>query len=94
MKTRLLSLLVFAGVGAHAGEVGRPVERIALPALAGDLLVCVWDDAADDWVGEFLPYNASGSLQFQIPELGKWYWIGLWDRANGRYVFGKWVGHF
>jgi len=94
MKKTLLILMVLAGLGAHAGQVLLPVERLALPDVQGNHLICVWDEAANDWHAGFSDYDHSGSVSFQLPELGKWYWIGLWDEQIGDYVFGKWVGHF
>lgn len=94
MKNTLLALIVIVGLGAHAGQVSLPVERLAIPNLQGNLLVCIWDEAADDWHADFTNYDDSGLLSFQLPEWGKWYWIGLWDEQAGEYAFGKWIGHF
>jgi hypothetical protein len=95
MKKALFILVMLTGLTAVAGQVGLPVEQIAFPAVQGNFLVCVWDDAAESWVGSFTPYNnLAGSYRFQVPEWGKWYWIGLWDQAKEQYVFAKWIGHF
>lgn len=93
-KTLLAVLMMLVVLGAYAGQVSPPVERLALPDVQGSFLVCVWDEAANDWYDDFVNYDHSGSLSFQLPEPGKWYWIGLWDEQAGEYVFGKWVGHF
>ena len=76
------------------GLVGLPLERIALPVVQGSHLVCVWDEAAGDWVKDFESYDETGLYDFQIPATGKWYWVGLWDESRSEYVFGKWIGHF
>lgn len=81
-------------LSAIGGVVGLPTEEIALPAVQGDHLVCIWDEEAQEWLHAFEDYDHAGSYGFQLPEWGKWYWIGLWDEAAGDYVFGKWVGHF
>lgn len=93
-KTILAALMILAGLGAYAGQVSLPVERLALPDVQGSYLVCVWDEAANDWYTEFTNYDHSGSVSFQLPGAGKWYWIGLWDEQASKYVFGKWIGHF
>ncbi len=79
---------------ATGGTVGLPEERVALPPVQGDFLVCVWDQAAGDWLQGFEDYDHSGSYRFQVPAWGQWYWVGLWDNNAGQYVFGKWIGHF
>lgn len=94
MKKIILALMMLKAVATYAGQVGLPVEKLALPELQGDYLVCIWDNTANNWYTDFTSYDHAGSLSFQVPEWGKWYWVGLWDEANGKYVFGKWVGHF
>lgn len=94
MKKTVLILVMLAGLTVFAGQVGLPTEQIAFPAVQGNHLVCIWDDAADIWAGPFIPYDQTGSYCFQVPAWDKWYWIGLWDQANGQYVFAKWIGHF
>lgn len=94
MKKIILALMMFAGLAVYAGQISLPEERLALPNVQGSHLVCVWDEAANNWHGAFASYDHSGSLTFQPPELGKWYWVGLWDEQLGDYVYGKWIGHF
>lgn len=95
MKKKILaSILLVVGLNAFSGVIGVPMEEVALPAVEGGHLVCVWDEAAGEWLREFEGYDHAGSYAFQIPEWGEWYWIGLWDEAAGEYVFGKWIGHF
>ena len=86
--------MLAAGLSALAGTVGVPEEEVALPLVEGSHLVCVWDTTAENWVQDFVDYDNSGSFDLQVPEWGKWYWIGLWDSVNQRYVFGRWIGHF
>lgn len=95
MKKQIVTavLLFMCGFG-FAGSVGLPFERLALPEVSGRHLVCVWDDAAGTWLGTFDTYDHQGIYDFQVPEWGRWYWVGLWDSAKGEYVFGKWIGHF
>lgn len=76
------------------GSVGLPTERIALPAVEGSHLVCIWDESAGTWLKSFENYDHIGVYEFSVPAWGKWYWIGLWDEQAGNYVFGKWIGHF
>jgi len=96
MKKTILALLIglSACAGAFAGQVKLPTEHIVLPAVQGDYLICIWDESANDWAGAFASYDHAGSVDFQVPAWGKWYWIGLWDVAGEQYVFGKWIGHF
>ncbi|MEN7973468.1 MAG: hypothetical protein ABFR47_06500 [Verrucomicrobiota bacterium] len=94
MKNLVLVLAIMAGLGVNAGQLSLPAERLALPEVQGSHLVCIWDAAANDWHSGFASYDHSGSLDFQVPEWGKWYWVGLWDEQAGEYVFGKWIGHF
>ncbi len=97
MKKTILALVVFAGcAGAFAGQVGLPTEHLALPAVqaGAEYKVCIWDETAGGWMGSFATYDHAGSVDFQVPAWGQWYWIGLWDVANEKYVFGKWIGHF
>lgn len=95
MKKVFISLALLVACGhVWGGELGLPEEQIALPAVQGDFLVCIWDESLGDWVQAHQAYDQSGSLNFQLPAWGKWYWIGLWDSASQQYVFGKWVGHF
>jgi hypothetical protein len=94
MKKIIVAVMVLIGVGAYAGQVGLPLEQLALPEIQGDHLVCIWDEAANSWYTGFTSYDQSGSYNFQVPEWGHWYWIGLWDETNGQYVYGKWIGHF
>ena len=96
MKISILAIIIFAICATVSADpvVGLPTERIALPAVQGTHWVCIWDQAADDWYTAFATYDNNGEIVFQVPEWGKWYWIGLWDEANEQYVFSKWVGHF
>ncbi|MBN2161535.1 MAG: hypothetical protein JXR25_14105 [Pontiellaceae bacterium] len=95
MKKLLITLSVLLiGVRVLAGAVGLPKERIALPAVSGSHLVCIWDETANAWLQDFEAYDHAGSYSFQLPSWGQWYWIGLWDEDQGAYVFGKWIGHF
>ena len=94
MKKTVLAIMILAGMSAVAGTVSLPQENLALPEVNGSHLVCIWDEAANDWFTEFVSYDHSGSVSFQLPEWGRWYWIGLWDEQSGEYVFGKWIGHF
>lgn len=94
MKKTILTLMVLMGLGVHAGQVSLPQERFALPAVQGSHLVCIWDETANNWYSAFTSYDQQGVINFQVPEWGKWYWVGLWDEQAGEYVFGKWVGHF
>ena len=89
--TVVLSILTLNAMG---GTVGLPRERIALPVVQGNHLVCVWDETADRWLKDFELYDHAGVYEFSLPALGKWYWVGLWDQGKGQYIFGKWVGHF
>ena len=90
--TALVAVLICGNV--IAGTIGLPVERLALPAVSGTHLVCVWDNTANAWLQDFEVYDHAGTYDFQLPSYGKWYWVGLWDSTKGEYVFGKWVGHF
>ena len=94
MKKSILAIMVLVSIGAYAGQVSLPEERLALPEVQGSHLICIWDEAANDWHAEFASYDHSGLLSFELPEEGTWYWVGLWDEQLGDYVFGKWVGHF
>lgn len=99
MKKWIMGMILAVGFSAMAGSIGLPKEKIALPLVQGSHLVCVWDAAGNGWLQDFVEYDNSGSFDLQIPEWGNlagsgWYWIGLWDSANSRYVFGKWIGHF
>lgn len=95
MNRTFLALIILAlGVNSFSNEVGLPREVVALPVVEGNHLICIWDDAAGDWLTEFESYGHEGVYDFQVPEWGKWYWIGLWDSSIGDYVYGKWIGHF
>lgn len=95
MKKVTTAIMMFLGICAYAVQVDLPEERLTLPDLQGDYLVCIWDDFSGAWVNDVHPtYDHSGSLNFQVPSTGKWYWIGLWNKNSKEYVFGKWVGHF
>lgn len=95
MKKVILGLIVLMCCGSvFAGGIGLPTERIALPPVSGNYLVCVWDETSKAWLQSFENYDQSGSYDFAVPSWGKWYWIGLWDQTAGQYVFGKWIGHF
>ena len=93
-KTILASILLVVCANSFSGLVGLPKEKVALPVVQGSHLVCVWDDAAGSWLTGFEDYDHTGVYDFQIPEWGTWYWIGLWDETTGEYVVGKWIGHF
>ncbi|MEE9368642.1 MAG: hypothetical protein V3V05_07220 [Pontiella sp.] len=93
-KTILASILLVVCANSFSGLVGLPKEKVALPIVQGSHLVCVWDEAAGNWLSGFENYDHTGVYDFQIPEWGTWYWIGLWDEAAGEYVVGKWIGHF
>jgi hypothetical protein len=95
MKKALLVLVMgMLCRGALGGTVGLPLERIALPAVDGEHLVCVWDAASGTWFQAFEQYDHAGAYGFELPEWNQWYWVGLWDSQTGEYAFGKWVGHF
>ncbi len=80
---------------SFSGNVGLPTENIALPDVGnGTYLICIWDDNSGTWLRGFEQYTRTGEYEFQVPEWGKWYWVGLWDEAKGDYIFGKWIGHF
>jgi len=94
MKKSLIILTLMVGISANAGNLLLPQERLAIPKVTGSHLICIWDESAQSWHDVFQPYDHSGSVNFQFPALGRWYWIGLWDEKAGEYAFGKWVGHF
>lgn len=93
-KTIFILLTAMIGLGVYAGSISLPEERLALPDVQGSHLICIWDESANDWHATFTSYDHSGLLSFQLPEWGKWYWVGLWDEQTSEFVFGKWVGHF
>ncbi len=93
-KSIWAAVLLIVGGNAVAGVVGLPAERVALPAVQGEHLVCIWDETAGAWLQAFESYDHAGNYNFQLPEWGRWYWVGLWDSSSGSYVFGKWIGHF
>lgn len=94
MKKAVLAIMILTGMCAMAGTVSLPQERLALPDVNGSHLICIWDETANDWHTAFESYDHSGTLSFQLPAWGRWYWVGLWDEQAGQYVFGKWIGHF
>ena len=95
MKKAILIAILFAACGnLFAGTVGLPTERIALPEIQGECQVCVWDEAAGEWMQTSEAYDHSGSYNFQLPEWDQWYWVGVMDAETGEYLFGKWVGNF
>ena len=79
---------------AFSGSVGLPTEHLAIPALQGEHQICIWDEAAGDWYQPHVSYGHEGLISFDVPAWGQWYWVGLWDIASEKYVFGKWIGHF
>jgi hypothetical protein len=94
MKKTVVAIIMLLGLTAYAGQILLPQENLAVPQVAGSHLVVIWDETADDWHAEFASYDHSGSVTFQVPEWGRWYWVGLWDEQAEDYVFGKWIGHF
>ncbi len=90
----LSALFLLCATQAMSGSVELPLERLALPVVQGNHLVCVWDDAGQTWLQGFESYSHAGTYEFQLPSWNKWYWVGLWDETQGEYVFGKWIGHF
>jgi hypothetical protein len=95
MKKALTSLILFLlFASAFAGQVGKPLERLALPEVQGLHKVCIWDQTAGAWLQGHTTYDHSGVYDFQLPEWNRWYWIGLWDDTKGEYVYEKWIGHF
>ena len=93
MKQFLIILVVGLAVfSARAGVVGLPKERIILPAKTGSYMVRVWDGSKEEWLGDFQNLSGFRYYDFQYPEWGKSYWIGLWNAGTGEFVFGKWVG--
>ena len=94
MKKPIMALIIsILCTNAFSGSVDLPTERLALPAVQGSHLVCIWDEAAGSWAQGFETYDHAGTYEFEVPAWGKWYWIGLWDEQAGEYVFGKWIGH-
>lgn len=94
MKKTLALILFALCIGAIGGQVGLPTERMAIADVQGSHLVCIWDQTAGNWLQGFEAYDNSGVYEFQVPQWGHWYWIGLWDEAKGEYVYSKWIGHF
>lgn len=96
MKKTMTTLVMFVLLAtAFAGQIGKPLERLALPDVSGSHLVCIWDETAGAWMNpNHEVYDLSGTYDFQLPEWNRWYWIGLWDVAKGEYVYEKWIGHF
>ena len=87
-------LFVVMSAVSFGGTIGLPVERLAMPVVSGDHLVCIWDAEANAWLQSFEQYDHAGTYDFKVPEWGRWYWVGLWDSDRGEYVFGKWIGYF
>ncbi len=97
MKKTITTLIMFVVCASvFSGEVGLPTEHLALPAVqaGGEYQVCIWDETAGNWLQAHVDYAHEGSFDFQVPAWSQWYWIGLWDVDNEKYVFGKWIGHF
>lgn len=95
MKKWIIGIMLATGMSILAGSAGLPTDRVAFPEVGdGKYLVCVWDETADGWYFEdFIEYDHSGSYTFTAPEWNKWYWIGLWNSAKGKYEYGTWIGH-
>lgn len=94
MKKWIIGALLATGFSVLAGSSGMPVEKMALPVMDANCLVCVWDEETGSWAKGHQTYDNSGTFSLQIPQWGRWYWIGLWNTQTKQYVFGKWVGHF
>ena len=96
-KLTVVLMLFYAALHAQAGTVGLPVERIILPSKASNFnfSVRVWDYANGAWLGETVPLaRGVRHYDFQYPEWGKMYWVGLWNADTGQFVFGKTVGQY
>ena len=91
MKTLLAILLLVTAV--YAGTIGEPRERMVMPMVVGEHTVVVWDHAAQQWLS-MEEYDHYGVYEFRVPAWNHWYWVGLWNKAESKYVFGKWIGHF
>ncbi len=94
MKKAIAMIMFALCFGAIGGEVGLPTERLAIVDVEGSHLVCIWDQTAGTWLQDFETYDNSGVYEFEVPQWGHWYWVGIWDEASGEYVFSKWIGHF
>ncbi len=94
MKKWIMGLMLAAGLSVWAGTAGQPSDRVAFPEVGeGNYLVCIWDETADAWYQGFIEYDHSGSYTFTAPAWNKWYWIALWNTAEGKYEYGVWIGH-
>lgn len=93
MRKWIICIMIATGISALAGTVSPPKDRIAFPQVSGNHLVCIWDETANDWYTGFIKYDLSGTYTFTVPQWNRWYWVGLWNVSEGRYVFGTWLSH-
>ncbi len=69
-KIIVLMAILMLGASAFSGQVGLPQEQIALPVVQGSHLVCIWDEAGQEWMQAHASYDHSGSYRLQLPEWG------------------------
>lgn len=101
MKTRWTQTLVWLaaalvlGLGSGAAQAGveLPTEVFALPVVAGNADIQIWD--MEDSV---LVYSSTqfrpASVTFTVAHWDRWYVITVWDRVRAAYIVSHWFGHF
>ena len=87
----IIAVIALAGL-AQAGTVGLPTEHIAIPLVAGQATIKVWDVAEQEWIFSEKSTQPT-QFEFSVPARGKWYWVGVWDHTAGKYVVGQWISH-
>ena len=72
-----------------AGVMGKPIDSVVAPETTGHWVWVLWYDMnAGIWTYNAQTpffYSANGTVDFQVPEYGGWYYLLLYDTVTGIY---------
>jgi len=84
-----------AAVDLGAYEYVQQSASVVYPVTMSDrnAHLYVWDNTAGSWIISSVLANPT---QITVPnvQVGRYYWVGIWDYAASAYALGEWIGRF
>ncbi|MCF7837803.1 MAG: choice-of-anchor D domain-containing protein [Candidatus Marinimicrobia bacterium] len=74
--------------------IGRPRERLLLPASDNRLILRLYCPADAAYIAEVAGLPGGTFYDLDLPAWNRWYWAGVWDAAENRLLGSVWLGHF
>jgi subtilisin family serine protease len=74
-------------------DIGLPVEALLLPEEPGEMLVLVYDVAAEGYVETIPGLKGGARYDWTVPQWNRWYRLDIVREKDGEVLQSQWVGH-